>query len=484
MAAANSDKVLAYEKISEAVKRAEYAVRGEIYLAASARIKAGKEVIFTNVGNPHGLGQKPLTFPRQVMALVTAPFLLEDPNVHKMFPADAIARAKVYLQHVKGGVGAYSDSAGNPYIRQEVARFIQNRDGHAANPDRIFLTNGASEAVRTLLRTLIRDERDGVMVPVPQYPLYSASIALYDGTFVGYDLNEATGWGLDIGCMQRALDAGRAKGLCVRGLVFINPGNPTGQCLTRDDLRSLVHFCYSNRLVLLADEVYQENIYQNKTPFTSAKKTMMEMGEPYRSNLELVSFHTVSKGVYGECGLRGGYMEMVNIDPRTVEEIYKISSINLSPNVPGQIAMGLMCNPPKRGDASYDSFMGEKHELLESLKRRARLLTDAFNSMEGVTCQETEGALYSFPQITLPPAAIAAAAEAGKAPDVFYCLRLLEETGLSTVPGSGFGQAKDTFHFRTTILPAEKDFQEVVQRFTDFHKGFIQKYSGGSNSRL
>eukprot|EP00611_Tribonema_gayanum_P008029 TRINITY_DN1749_c0_g1_i5.p2 TRINITY_DN1749_c0_g1~~TRINITY_DN1749_c0_g1_i5.p2 ORF type:complete len:237 (-),score=75.38 TRINITY_DN1749_c0_g1_i5:128-838(-) len=180
-AVSSSDKVLSYEKVAESVKRAQYAVRGEIYLAASERIKKGEKVIFTNVGNPHGLGQKPLTFPRQVMALLTAPFLLDDPRTATMFPADAITRAKTYLANIKGGVGAYSDSVGNPYIRDEVAQFIQTRDGHAADPERIFLTNGASEAVRTLLRTLIRGHMDGVMVPVPQYPLYSAMEALYRG---------------------------------------------------------------------------------------------------------------------------------------------------------------------------------------------------------------------------------------------------------------------------------------------------------------
>ncbi|KAG5187558.1 nicotinanamine aminotransferase A [Tribonema minus] len=477
-AVSSSDKVLSYEKVAESVKRAQYAVRGEIYLAASERIKKGEKVIFTNVGNPHGLGQKPLTFPRQVMALLTAPFLLDDPRTATMFPADAITRAKTYLANIKGGVGAYSDSVGNPYIRDEVAQFIQARDGHAADPERIFLTNGASEAVRTLLRTLIRGHMDGVMVPVPQYPLYSASIALYDGCFVGYELDESTGWGLDLVKTKASLDAARARGLCVRGLVFINPGNPTGQCLSRADVEALVRFCFDNRLVLMADEVYQENVYRSRHPFTSAKKVMCELGEPYTSGLELVSFHTVSKGVYGECGLRGGYMEMCNFDPRTVEEIYKICSINLSPNVPGQVAVGLMCNPPRRGDPSFDSFMAEKAELLASLKRRARLLTDAFNSLEGVSCQETEGALYSFPQITLPPAAVAAARAAGKAPDVFYCLALLSETGLSTVPGSGFGQAEGTFHFRTTILPAEADMGEVVELFKRFHKGFVQRYSG------
>ncbi|CBJ25743.1 nicotinanamine aminotransferase A [Ectocarpus siliculosus] len=477
--AASGGKVLTYDTIAECVKDCQYAVRGEIYLAATERIKAGKEVIFTNVGNPHGLGQKPLTFLRQVMALVMAPFLLEDPRVSDMFPGDAIARAREYLVHVKGGFGAYSDSKGNPYVRQEVCDFIERRDGHRTSPDNIFLTNGASEAVRLVLRTAIRGPSDGVMVPVPQYPLYSASVALYSGTFVGYNLCEAKGWGLDTASLNNALNEARRNGITLRALVFINPGNPTGNCLTVEDLRQLVRFAYDNRLVLMADEVYQENIYQSKTPFTSCKKVLAEMGYPYSSSVELVSFHTVSKGVYGECGLRGGYMELTNIDQRVSDEMYKLCSINLSPNVTGQVAMGIMCNPPKPGSESYALHMREKEVLLQSLIRRARSIVDAFNGLDGVTCEETEGALYAFPKIDLPRAAIDAAKAAGKAPDVFYCLELLKETGLSCVPGSGFGQAEGTYHFRTTILPAEDTFQSVVDGFTSFHRGFMAKYGGG-----
>ena len=211
------------------------------------------------------------------------------------------------------------------------------------------------------------------------------------------------------------------------------------------------------------------------------------MGEPYNSSVELLSLHTVSKGAYGECGLRGGYMELHNIDPKVIDEIYKISSINLSPNVVGQVALGIMVNPPKLGEASYPQFKKEKDEVIASLKRRARLITDAFNSLEGVVCQETDGAMYSFPRITLPPAAMEAAKAKGKAGDVMYCLELLDETGLSCVPGSGFQQAPGTFHLRTTILPSEATFPDIVSRFTNFHKGFMQRYSGGkggARSRL
>src|SRR5690606_32162181 len=147
---------------------------------------------------------------------------------------------------------------------------------------------------------------------------------------------------------------------------------------------------HRHNLLVLADEVYQENVYVPGREFVSAKKVLHSMGAPYANQIELASFHTVSKGVYGECGLRGGYMELVNIAEGTIDQLYKISSINLSPNVPGQIAMALMCQPPRAGDPSYDQYMQEKQELFRSLQNRARRITDAFNSLEGVTCQETE----------------------------------------------------------------------------------------------
>ena len=124
--------------INPNMRNCEYAVRGEIYLAAVERTKQGKEVILTNVGNPQALGQRPITFNRHVMSLLMAPFLLDDPNVGSMFPPDAIERAKNYLKHLKGGLGAYSDARGNPYIRQEIATFISNQVGGPSNPDQIL----------------------------------------------------------------------------------------------------------------------------------------------------------------------------------------------------------------------------------------------------------------------------------------------------------------------------------------------------------
>eukprot|EP01025_Chloroclados_australasicus_P039239 TRINITY_DN40527_c0_g1_i1.p1 TRINITY_DN40527_c0_g1~~TRINITY_DN40527_c0_g1_i1.p1 ORF type:complete len:524 (-),score=50.45 TRINITY_DN40527_c0_g1_i1:375-1946(-) len=470
-------KVLHPDLLNANVKATQYAVRGELYQRALQLQKEGLQITYTNVGNPHALGQQPITFNRQVLALCCAPFLLENPTVASQFPSDVVARAKQILGYIPGGVGAYSDSRGSAGIRQEVADFITQRDGVPADPENIFLTDGASVAVRMALNAMIRDSSDGILVPIPQYPLYSASIGLYGGSLIPYFLDEKNNWSLNLQSIQSATLKARSEGKHVRGMVFINPGNPTGNCLSRDNLVELIKFAYENNIVLMADEVYQENIYQDERPFVAARKVMYELGEPYASGLELLSFHTVSKGPYGECGLRGGYYEMTNIHPQTVQEMYKIASINLSPNIIGQVMMALMVNPPKPGDVSYESYMAEKGECLQSLRRRAHMMTDAFNSLEGVTCNFTEGAMYSFPQIRLPAKAMQAAAEMGKAPDVFYCLKLLEATGISTVPGSGFQQEPGTYHLRTTILPMEEKMPAIIEKLRNFHEGFMKQYS-------
>lgn len=202
---------------------------------------------------------------------------------------------------------------------------------------------------------------------------------------------EDSGWSLDMVEMQRSLDAARAKGICVRVLVYINPGNPTGNCLSEQNVRDVLQFCYDNSLVLIADEVYQENIFNPSKPFFAARAVLKSMSSAVANGVELFSLGSVSKGSYGECGLRGGYFEAHNVDPAVIDELYKLASINLSPNIVGQVAVGIMCNPPKPGDYSYARYHEEQREVIASLQRRARRITDAFNALEGVICQDTDG---------------------------------------------------------------------------------------------
>eukprot|EP00043_Microstomoeca_roanoka_P029054 m.20681 g.20681 ORF g.20681 m.20681 type:complete len:482 (-) comp8941_c0_seq1:9-1454(-) len=461
-------------RINKHIVSAQYAVRGTIYTEAVKRSAAGKEVIYTNIGNPHALGQTPITFPRQVLALVNYPQLLDHPDAGSMFPSDAIQRARTYLEHLPGGSGAYQDSRGNFHVRKEVADFIQRRDGVVAEPENIFLSDGASPAIQRVLNLLIRDANDSILLPIPQYPLYSATVAMLGGVVQGYGLLEDSDWSLSIDNLNDLVQEAQGKGLNVRAIVVINPGNPTGQVLTRDNIEEILRWAIENNVVILADEVYQTNVYGTR-PFVSFRKVLAEMGEEGK-HAELFSFHTVSKGVFGECGRRGGYVEAVNIHPAALEQLYKIFSVNLSSNVGGQLMVGLMCNPPKPGEESYELFNKECTDIYESLKRRAEMITVAFNALPGISCQPVEGALYAFPRIRLPEGAVKEAEQQGVAPDLFYCLELLRATGICAVPGSGFGQEPGTYHLRTTILPAEEQMPRVIDLFTSFHKDFLQRF--------
>lgn len=354
-----------------------------------------------------------------------------------MYPSDAIERAQTLLNSI-GSIGAYSHLQGIPHIRNTVAKFIQERDGgHAANPTHIYLTQGASPGVQTLLSLLIENEHTGIMIPIPQYPLYSASLALYGAATVNYYLDEEKGWSLDINHLTESVTSARKEGIDVRALVIINPGNPTGQCLGEKNMQEIINFCHEQRLMLLADEVYQTNIYEPESnPFISFKKALMNHPMvKVREGLELVSFHSISKGMIGECGRRGGYFECVNLDSQVLEQIYKMASVSICPNVHGQILVDLMCNPPRSGEISYESYNNEITAIYESLRRRSKKLEAVFNRMKGVSCEPAQGSMFLFPQITLSVEIIDAANKMGLEPDAYYAHAMLEATGVCVVPG-------------------------------------------------
>jgi len=145
-----------------------------------------------------------------------------------------------------------------------------------------------------LFNERIDDKPSGVLIPIPQYPLYSATLAEFGLAQIGYYLDEGNKWSLEVSELERALR--KVEDTCnPRVLVVINPGNPTGQVLTRKNIENVIRFAHKHHLFLLADEVYQNNIYDKDSAFHSFKKVMTEMGEPY-SKMELASFMSISKG--------------------------------------------------------------------------------------------------------------------------------------------------------------------------------------------
>jgi alanine transaminase len=194
------------------------------------------------------------------------------------------------------------------------------------------------------------------------------------------------------------------------------------------------------------------------------------------------------------CGSRGGYYELINLDKDVKLQVNKLISASLCSTAWGQAVMGAIINPPKEGEESYELYKKERSSVVNRLKEKADLVSQLFNSVEGVRCNTVMGlvitkkilfiendlfifsAMYAFPRVEIPKKAIEHAKSKNMAPDAFYCFQLLEKTGICVVPGSGFKQLPDTHHLRTTILPPIDQMKDMVERFRTFHMSFLREW--------
>ncbi|KAJ7356046.1 glycerol-3-phosphate O-acyltransferase 2 [Desmophyllum pertusum] len=472
-------EVLTEENINPAFKRIKYEVRGWLedrsheirQELARGDVKPFSEVVI-HFGNPQGMGQPPITFFRQVLALLLCPELLNDPG----FPQDAKNRAKRILNDMVGHtISSYTSTQGINVVRQDIAHFISQRDGYPAVYEDILLTNGGSEAIEVMMGVVQTGTQDGrgragVMIPVPGYGMYKSRLLQHNSYQILYRLDEEKNWALNVTELKRALEEARPH--CVpRGLVLINPGNPTGQVLTYENIQEVIKFCAREKLVLFADEVYQDNIHADGAQFYSCKKVLRDLEAEY-SEFQLISLHSSAKGCAGECGLRGGYMELVGLSDQVKSRIKTYLSARSCPSTIGQVIMGLVCNPPRPDEESYERFSKERTIIQDSYKKKAKLTTEILNSMEGVKCNEVAGAMYAFPRITLSQRAIEEAKVQGIPPDEFYCWQVLEKTGSYLIPGRAFDMngSGNHFYFRITILPSEDKFIPMFERLKTFHQ--------------
>ncbi|MEK7249953.1 MAG: aminotransferase class I/II-fold pyridoxal phosphate-dependent enzyme, partial [Bacteroidota bacterium] len=261
------------------LRKAEYAVRGPIVIRAQQLEEQGRKIIYCNIGNPQALKQKPLSYIRQTLSLLEYPDLLSKPEVLKSYPKDIVECVRMILQKHPHGTGAYSQSAGIPFIRKAVADFIAKRDGIPACRDHIILTDGASKGVQAAILALLKKPNDGFMIPIPQYPLYSATIALYGGKQIGYYLDESTNWQLNEDALEESIAKAKSEGVHPVAMAVINPGNPTGSVLTYENIQMVIRFAKRHSLSVMADEVYQENVYDLQSNFYSFAKVMHDMNE-------------------------------------------------------------------------------------------------------------------------------------------------------------------------------------------------------------
>ena len=228
----------------------------------------------------------------------------------------------------------------------------------------------------------------------------------------------------------------------------------------------------------MADEVYQENIYDETAAFHSFAKVMYK---EKINDIPLFSFHSISKGYFGECGHRGGYMEIRNVQDDVMAQLIKQQSISLCSNVDGQLATYMMVAPPQKGDESYELFTKERNGILNDLKAKACIIGEGLNNVDGMKAGVPHGAMYAFVKFELPQTAdVSKMTPEEKLTyeskrDTDYCMALLMETGICVVPGSGFGQLPGTLHFRTTILPPRNEVEELVKKIKEFHKRYVEK---------
>uniref|UniRef100_I3KTS0 alanine transaminase n=1 Tax=Oreochromis niloticus TaxID=8128 RepID=I3KTS0_ORENI len=425
--------------------------------------KPFKSVIDVSSGDPHKAGMPPISFIRQVMAVCLYPELLKE----KSLPLDVRQRAQKLLDMCSGGsVGSYSTtSIGLPEVQKSISEFITRRDGGVlSHPEDIILTIGSQKGLSVFLNLLTSGEgktQTGVLTPMPCPHTLPMLLDMTGLALVPYRLFEEQGWAVNLDELHRALEAGRVH--CEPKAIYIsNPGNPTGYVQDRETIEKVIRFAATNCLIILAEEVHQGSVYGQDKEFISYKKVLSEMGKTYAETMELVSFHSISTAYIGECGLRGGYMEVVNIDPAVKK------CLNFTPSAPvlPQLALELSLNPPRPEDSSYNSYT-QIHHIEDTLSQNAKRALEFLNRVEGMSCQPSMAGPFLYPRVHLPPHMVEEAKRLGVKADVLYCQRLLEEEGICVGAGCENGQEDKNYHIRHRYLL-------INNKINQFHRSFCE----------
>ncbi|BCZ21187.1 pyridoxal phosphate-dependent aminotransferase [Mycobacterium senriense] len=385
-----------------------YEIRGPVH-AHAARLEAeGHRILKLNIGNP-------------------APFGFEAPDV---IMRDMI-QALPYAQ-------GYSDSQGILPARRAVVTRYELVDGFPRfDVDDVYLGNGVSELITMTLQALL-DNGDEVLIPSPDYPLWTASTSLAGGTPVHYLCDETQGWQPDIADMESKI-TDRTK-----ALVVINPNNPTGAVYSSEVLTQIVELARKHELLLLADEIYDKILYDD------AKHINLATLAP---DMLCLTFNGLSKA-YRVAGYRAGWLAITGPKDHAasfIEGINLLANMRLCPNVPAQHAIQVALG----GHQSIDDLVLPGGRLLE----QRDVAWTKLNDIPGVSCVKPEGALYAFPRLD---------------PEVYdidddeqLVLDLLLQEKILVTQGTGFNwPAPD--HLRIVTLPWARDLAAAIERLGNF----------------
>jgi len=384
-----------------------YDIRGPLLEHAQRMEAEGQRILKLNIGNP-------------------APFGFEAPDA---ILVDMIRN----LPQAQG----YSDSRGIFSARTAVSQYYQTRGIQTIGVDDIYLGNGVSELITLSLNALLNNG-DQVLIPAPDYPLWTASVSLAGGTPVHYLNVEEEGWLPDLEDIEAKITPH------TKGLVIINPNNPTGAVYPRHVLEGMLEIARRHNLVVFSDEIYEKILYDDAVHYNTAALA---------DDVLILTFSGLSKA-YRVCGFRAGWLAISgpkHLATDYIEGINLLTNMRLCANVPAQHAIQTALG----GYQSINDLILPGGRLKEQRDTAFRLL----NEIPGVSCQQASGAMYLFPKLD---------------PEVYpirddekFALELLKQQKMLISQGTAFNWIAPD-HFRLVTLPAVRDIEDAVGRIAEF----------------
>ncbi|MEZ5126936.1 MAG: pyridoxal phosphate-dependent aminotransferase [Micropruina glycogenica] len=393
---------------SKKLQHVRYDVRGPILVEAQRLEAEGHKILKLNIGN-------------------TAPFGFEAPEA-------IVADISHHLPHSQG----YSDSRGIYSARTAVAQYYQAKGLTQTTVDDVFIGNGVSELIMLVLQTFI-DDGNEILVPAPDYPLWTGAVTLCGGTPVHYRCDESNGWNPDLAEIEAKITDK------THALVIINPNNPTGAVYSQETVKGLVDMARRHDLVVMADEIYEKIIFDDAVHHHAATFA----GE----DVLCLTFSGLSKA-YRVCGYRAGWVMISG--PRHLagdflEGLTLLANMRMCSNVPAQHAIQTALG----GYQSVNELIVPGGRFYEQSKLAWRLL----NEIPGVSCVEPKGALYCFPKLDPSVYPIE--------DDQAFVIDLLRSKKLLVTHGRGFNWPEPD-HFRLVTLPDEAVLTEAIGRIGEY----------------
>lgn len=342
--------------------------------------------------------------------------------------------------------GGYTDSKGMFAPRKSVMHYTQEKQIAGVTVDDIYLGNGASELIVMALNALLNDG-DEVLVPAPDYPLWTAAVSLSSGRPVHYLCDEQADWLPDLDDIRSKITSRTTA------LVIINPNNPTGALYPPDMLEALIEIARQHELVVFADEIYDKTLYDGNTHTSVAALA---------DDVLFITMNGLSKN-YRSCGYRAGWM-VVSGDKRHasdyIEGLNMLASMRLCSNTPGQLAIQTALG----GYQSIDDLVAPTGRLCQ----QRDLAHDLLTQIPGVTCVKPKAALYVFPRLDPQMYPIV--------DDQQFAYELLAEEKVLVVQGTGFNWPHPD-HLRMVFLPNMDDLREAITRVERFLGGYRKRHA-------